>query len=216
MSNATAAKLIAYGEEERRRVARELHDDIGQRLALLADDAERLRRDVQWEDEGKIRRLANLAEQARALGEDLRRISHALHPSILDDLGIAAALRSLTKDFAEQTGLPVVFEEKNITAAFSKEVSASLYRIVQEALQNIKKHAGETPVRVGLKAEADVVVLAIVDFGRGFNPSERTGLGMVSMKERAALAGGTFKLKSETGKGTTIEVRLPVEPSAAR
>lgn len=206
---------MEYGEEERRRLARELHDDISQRLALLADDADRLRREVEWTDDSNRRRLDNLVDQARSLSEDLRRISHTLHPAIVEDLGIVAALRSLTKEFAERSGWPAIFLEENVPSYLPADVSGSLYRVAQEALRNVQKHAGETSVRVTLHGHSGEVVLGVSDLGKGFDVPNETGLGITSMRERTCLSGGSFTLTSAPGKGTTIRVRLPVPKAAA-
>jgi len=198
-------------EEERRRLARELHDDIGQRIALLADDADRLRRELKLTDETTRNRLDNLVQQALNLGEDLRRISHALHPAILEDLGLIPALRSLLEDFREHTGMPADLIHLNIPAHLPLELSTPLYRIAQEALRNVTKHAGQTSVQVTLSAAQGEIVLVISDAGAGFDSSNHTGLGLTSMRERATLAGGTLQVTSAPGQGTTVQVHLPSE-----
>ena len=210
MSNASAAKLIEYSEEERRRLARELHDDISQRLALLADDADRIRREVVWTDEASRYRLDNLVQRARSLAEDLRRISHSLHPAIVEDLGLAAAIRSLSTEFAENSGLPATLVASNLPLYVPLAVSTVFYRIVQEALRNVSKHAGDTAVRITLNGQPGEIVLVVADSGTGFDMHDCPGLGLISMRERAHLAGGTFTVKSAPGKGTTIEVHMPV------
>jgi signal transduction histidine kinase len=209
-----AAKLLAYGEEERRRIARELHDDISQRLALLADDSDRLRRDLHVTDEANRLRLDNLVRQARALSDDLRHISHSLHPSMLDDLGLKAAIRSLTRHFSERTGMAARFKSSGeIPRDVPKEVGTALYRIAQEALRNAAKHAGETPVTVSLEAREGELILIVSDSGNGFIESaNKIGLGLTSMRERAYLAGGVFEVVSAPDKGTTVKVRIPPPP----
>jgi len=201
-------------EEYRRRVARELHDDIGQRLALLADDAARLRHELKLTDEANRNRLDNLVQQARDLGEDLRRISHALHPAILEDLGLVPALRSLLEDFREHTGMPADLITLNIPGDLPLELNTALYRITQEALRNVTKHAGPAPVQVCLGAARGEVVLTISDSGPGFESGIKTGLGLTSMRERATLAGGSCRVTSAPGKGTSVHVHLPFAGSA--
>jgi two-component system CheB/CheR fusion protein len=211
-----AAKILEGGEDERRRVARELHDDIGQRIALLADDADRLRRELKLSDDANRHRLDNLVVQARELSEDLRRISHALHPAILEDLGLVAAIRSLTDDFTERTGMPVELIDLNIPRDLPLGVSTTLYRITQEALRNIVKHAGQTAVQITLGRALSEIVLQINDAGVGFDPSEEAqGLGLTCMRERARVAGGTLSINSAAGKGTTIRVHLPTAKTHA-
>lgn len=210
-----AARLLAFGEAERRRIARELHDDISQRLALLADDADHLRVEAVLADESNRRRLDKLVDQARNLSEDLRRISHRLHPSVIQDLGLSVAIRSLTADFADRTGMPASFVEKSVPPHLPLDVSTALYRIVQEALRNVTKHAGETSVLVTLNGRADDLVLFVSDLGAGFDATHQFGLGLLSMRERAYLAGGAFSLVSSVGNGTTVQVRVPLIPNQA-
>ena len=205
-----AARLLAYGEEERRRVARELHDDISQRLALLADDADQLRREAGLSDGANRIRLNSLVQQARSLSEDLRTISHKLHPAIIEDLGLAVALRSLTRHFSEKTKMPATLLAADLPRDLPLEISTALYRIVQEALRNITKHAGQTSVSVTLETQSAGLGLIVSDLGTGFDPAVRKGLGLVSMRERAFLAGGTFTLVSAPSKGTTIYVWVPL------
>jgi signal transduction histidine kinase len=206
----SAAKRQSFAEDDRRRVARELHDDIGQRLALLADDAARLRQELKVTDEAIRSRLDSLVQQARDLGEDLRRISHAIHPSILDDLGLVPALRSLAEDFTRHTGLAADLLDFNIPGDLPVELGTVLYRITQEALRNVSKHAGIATVEISLVADRGEIVLIIADSGAGFESASKTGLGLTSMRERAYLAGGTLRVISAPGKGTSVHVHLPL------
>lgn len=214
-SNGFGKGLIEYSEEERRRLARELHDDISQRLALLADDADYLRRKIVRVNEANRQRLEHLAKNARSLSEDIRRISQILHPGIVEDLGLVAALRSLATDFAERSGLPTIFVESNLPPSVPREISTAAYRIVQESLSNIWRHAGETSVRVTLEGHQEEIALVIADNGVGFDAEKCTGLGLTSMRERADFAGGNLTLKTAPGQGTTIHVRLPIRQSPA-
>jgi signal transduction histidine kinase len=208
---ALGARLLAYGEEERRRIARELHDDISQRLALLADDSDRLRRELNVTDEANRHRLDSLVRQARSLSDDLRNISHSLHPSMLEDLGLTLAIRCLTRHFSERTGMAARFKASgDIPRDVPMETGTALYRIAQEALRNVAKHAGETPVSVDLEAVGGELLLTVSDSGNGFiDSANKVGLGLTSMRERAYLAGGVFSVVSAPGKGTTVKVRIP-------
>jgi signal transduction histidine kinase len=120
------------------------------------------------------------------------------------------ALRSLTDDFAERTGMPANFIATNIPPDLAPPLATAAYRITQEALRNVSKHAGETSVRVRFECCASELVVVISDLGVGFDANHKTGLGLISMRERAHLAGGSFNLTSAIGKGTTIQVRLPL------
>ncbi|MGI8959507.1 MAG: CheR family methyltransferase [Bryobacteraceae bacterium] len=210
-----AASLFTSQEEERRRVARELHDDISQQLAMLANDLEQLRQNIPPPEAEMRNRLAALREGAAALSDELRRISHALHPSILEDLGLPVALRSLVTEFAERESMPSNFTHRNVPDVLSREVSATLYRITQEALRNVAKHAGRTHVRVSLIRKNSALRLTIRDLGEGFDPSETRGLGLISMEERARLVGGSFRISSALGEGTTVQVQVPLATEAA-
>jgi two-component system CheB/CheR fusion protein len=203
---ALAGSLFNSQEEERRRVARELHDDICQKLALLEIDTQRLKEPGQTPEN---------AEQIRkgiaSLADDVRRISHGLHPSVIDDLGLTPAIRSLVDDFRDRERMIVTFSSHHVPHNVPNQIVTGLYRVTQEALRNIAKHAGKTHVKVFLKGAANTLRLQVIDFGEGFDiQSGRSGLGLISMEERARLMQGTFKVESEPGEGTRITVDVPV------
>jgi two-component system, chemotaxis family, CheB/CheR fusion protein len=206
------AHLFTVQEEERQRVARELHDDISQRLSLL----EMLLHEVRVEDatlENRTR-IENAQQQIQSINTDVRQISHRLHPAILNDLGLSAALKALVTDFGQRENMPATYVTQNLPEKWSQEAATALYRIAQEALRNVAKHAGKTHVKVGLSGEADCLHLKVTDFGMGFDQemdNESPGLGMISMQERARLAGGSLKVTSKLGEGTTVSVDVPVE-----
>ncbi|MGA8030187.1 MAG: CheR family methyltransferase [Bryobacteraceae bacterium] len=208
---ALAASLFTSQEEERRRIARELHDDVSQRLAMLANEFEHLRRNIP-ENPAEVRNsLEMLRGRAEALSDDLRNISHALHPSILEDLGLASALRSLVTEFSDRERMPADFTHANVPPNLPDNVSSALYRITQEALRNIAKHAGRTHVRVSLTGADSSLRLMVRDLGEGFDPTEGRGLGLISMEERARLIGAFFKVTSALGEGTTVQVDAPAD-----
>jgi two-component system, chemotaxis family, CheB/CheR fusion protein len=209
------ANLFTSHEEERRRVARELHDDVSQQLAMLANDLEQLRQNIPSTEAEMRTRLEAVRESAAAASDELRRISHALHPSILEDLGLPVALRSLVTEFGEREGMPGNFTHRNVPDALAPEVVVSLYRITQEALRNVAKHAGRTHVRVSLIGKNSALRLTIRDLGEGFDPSETRGLGLISMEERTRLVGGSFRISSALGEGTTVQVQVPLGTEAA-
>ncbi len=207
---ALAANLIVAQEDERRRVARELHDDLAQRLALLEMDVDQL-----GADPGVSKPALDLVRNRIAeLATDVRRLAHELHPSILEDLGLPAALKSLVEEFGKREQMPSQFIRKNISNEVPREIGAALFRIAQEALRNVAKHAGKTHVKVILAATDDTLELSIRDFGEGFdvegvNESGETGLGLVSMQERAHLIGGMLRITSQLGEGTSVHVTVP-------
>jgi two-component system CheB/CheR fusion protein len=201
-----AEDLFNVQEEERQRVARELHDDISQRLSLLEITCSKA------ESSGE-KNLSEIRKEVHDLNKDVREISHRLHPAILNDLGIAAALKALVDDFRLREGMPANYLHTDLPDDLPQNVTTALYRITQEALRNVSKHAGETHVKVLLQRVDGVVQLQVRDFGNGFDQDADyplRGLGFVSMEERARIAGGTFAVTSSLGEGTNIVVEIPL------
>jgi signal transduction histidine kinase len=208
-----ATKLIASQEEERARIAREMHDDWTQRLAVLALDAARLENQL-GANESALKDLRSIREQMVRLAEDVHALSRQLHPSILSDLGLVEALRSECAGFSRREGIQVDYRAANISVQVPKEVALCIYRIAQESLRNIARHAAVNETFVTLTASEDELILRIEDFGVGFDvANERTkpGIGLSSMKERVSLIQGQMFVTSEIGQGTTIEVRAPLK-----
>ena len=210
------AHLFSVQEEERQKVARELHDDIAQRLSAL----EFLLGDAQTSsgvETGK--KIEEGRHELQTLNNDVRQISHQLHPSILEDLGLSAALKALVDEFGRREEMPSSYVGRNVPDIRSQPAAIAVYRITQEALRNVSKHAGKTHVKVILEAEGNELQLEIRDMGLGFDQDAeldlpRRGLGMVSMKERARLAGGTLHVTSALGEGTIVAARIPFEHDA--
>ncbi|MGH9590184.1 MAG: CheR family methyltransferase [Terracidiphilus sp.] len=206
--------LFAAQEEERQHVARELHDGVSQRLSAL---------DIMLQGvvdhKGAKERLEGLEaarKELHGLNNDVRTMSHRLHPAILNELGLSAALKSLVKEFGEREGMLATYSTENLPQEWSQEAATSIYRIAQEALRNVAKHAGKTHVKVILCGKDDSLELNVMDFGVGFDQeADRSGqgLGMISMQERARLAGGTFSVQSKLGKGTTVRATMPLKPN---
>lgn len=211
--HALAGKLFTSQEEERRRVARELHDDITQRLARLQIEIETLQQNPPGAREDIASRMKMLAQQTAELSDGVRAISHRLHPSILDDLGLLEAIRSLVEEFRLRESMPATFRQGDVPESVPHEIAAVLYRITQEALRNVAKHAGQTHVKVTLEARDSALHLEIKDSGEGFDMQEKSkGLGLVSMAERARLVQGVFSIDSALGVGTTVRVDVPLPP----
>lgn len=207
------AHLFAMQEEERQRVARELHDDISQRLSLIEIALQEIRaEDSSPEDQLGLRKVR---EQVHSLNTDVRHISHRLHPAILNDLGLSAALRAMVKEFGEREHMPVTYLTQELPESWSTEAATAVYRITQEALRNVAKHAGKTHVKVILSGKDDRLELRVMDFGIGFDQDAegvRKGLGMISMQERARLAGGSLTIQSALGQGTTVIAEVQCDP----
>jgi two-component system, NarL family, sensor kinase len=207
-----AGRLLTAQEDERRRLAREMHDDVTQRLAATAIAAGKFEQQFPAADPSRTA-MASLKDQLIALSDDVHRISRQLHPAILDDLGLEDALRSECDRFAEREGVVTHFHCGDLPDGLPKDIALCLYRIAQEALRNVAKHAQTDRVELVLNADAELLDLEIRDFGRGFFPEEvrcQPGLGLASMEERTRLVGGELTISSVPGQGTSIAVRIPL------
>jgi PAS domain S-box-containing protein len=205
-------KLIEAHEEERTWIARELHDDINQRIALLAVELE------QWSQnlpptEGVLRyHMAHLRQRIFVLGKDIQALSHRLHSSKLDYLGIASAANSFCRELSEQQKLEIDFKHAGIPGSLPKEISLCLFRVLQESLQNAAKHSGVRHFNVELYGTPEEIQLTVTDLGVGFDPQDAfngRGLGLISMRERLQLVSGELSIKSQPGHGTTLLARVP-------
>jgi two-component system CheB/CheR fusion protein len=209
---ALTASLFTSHEDERRRIARELHDEVSQALAIIEDEIEQLASGPE-RSAGELRnRLGSLRHGVSELSEEVRRITKGLHPSVLEDLGLAEALRQLVREFGEREGMLVTFADRAVPSHISTEPAAALYRIAQEALWNVAKHAGKTHVKVTLVGVDNAVQLTVRDLGEGFDIGEvrGRGLGLISMEERARWVGGSLQIDSTPGEGTSVEAEVPL------
>ena len=207
-------RLIAAQEEERRRVARELHDDFNQRLALLSLELEQLGKQIQ-RPLGLSRTVERLQTQAQEIAAEIHRLSYKLHPSKLDHLGLAAAVNSLCTELTQSGKVRVEFHQSGFPAELDSDVTLCLYRIAQEGLRNCVKHSGAEAARVVLTKTASAVRLLVSDNGCGFNTKSalmEKGLGFISMKERLHVLGGEMNVCSRRMRGTRIEVSVPLKP----
>jgi two-component system sensor histidine kinase UhpB len=213
-----AGRLITAQETERSRIARELHDDINQQLAALAIAHSSLKRRLPAGDRDLHDELAQLQQQAVSLTEAVRRLSHELHPGVLQHAGLVAALRAHCAEFARQHGLAVTFRANDSLGRLPEDVTLCLYRVAQEALHNIAAYAQARHVEAALTRGAAGLELMIRDDGRGFDPAaarRHGGLGLVSMDERARLVRGTVEIASRLGQGTELRVHVPFETDPA-
>jgi two-component system, NarL family, sensor kinase len=206
-----AGRLLPAQEDERRRIAREMHDDWTQRLAVLAIDAAKL--EMQLDPSSNAHsRLQEMRGELVRLSEDVHALSRHLHPSILDDLGLVDALRSECASVTRREGVAVAYHSDDVTGSLPKEVALCVYRVAQEALRNVVKHAGTAEARVSLIGSGRELILTVQDRGVGFDAAgmrSRKGLGLSSMGERVRLARGELSVVSEPGQGTTVTVRVP-------
>jgi signal transduction histidine kinase len=213
-----SGQLINAQEKERSRLASELHDDFSQRLALLAFGLQNTAETLPDSSSTAKQTLDEFRQSVCELGDDLHSVSHRLHSSTLDTLGLVAGLSSLCREFGAKQGIEVAFASEDIPRTVRPEVSLCLFRITQEGLQNLKKHSGAKRAQLSLRHKGDRLFLSLCDEGMGFdtNSMERPGLGILSMQGRARLLGGEFGIYSKAGKGTRIEVWVPLQPVADR
>lgn len=214
---ALAGLLLTAQEEERRRIARDLHDDVNQRLAMLAMDLRRI-------EKGEAGDLADIGGMVRsitgrltAVSDDVRQMAYRFHPSILDDLGLMKAVRRLVDDFSASTGVEAVYVHHDSLSPIPTDLATCVYRIAQESLNNVARHAKATEVEVELICDEGMITLSVRDNGVGFdavNASQGRGrLGLLSMKERVRLVRGTLNVSSSPGGGTHIDVGVPLSGS---
>jgi len=210
VARTTVQRIVGGQEQERRRLSRELHDETGQALTSILLGLKAIE-DARGTDRFPAA-LADLRELVVATLQDVRRLAVELRPKALDDFGLVPALERLTSAFAEQTGIAVHLESRLPEPRLPPEIETVLYRVVQEALTNVVKHAHAEHVSVLLHARQGRVAIVIEDDGRGFTESdETTGIGLLGMRERVALVGGTVAVESSAGTGTTIVVEVPQE-----
>ena len=207
-------KLMEAHEEERTWIGRELHDDINQRLSLVAVELDRWIREYSPSTPELQQHVKEAQERIIEISADVQALSHRLHSSKLEYLGLVPAARSFCKEFAELHRVEVDFKQTGTAPTIPKEVSLSLFRVLQEALQNALKHSGVREFSVELHGESESIVLRVTDAGAGFEEHEamaRGGLGLISMRERLQLVNGDFRVKSKPGAGTTVCARVPLE-----
>jgi two-component system, chemotaxis family, CheB/CheR fusion protein len=212
---ALTVRLLEAQEEERRRISRELHDDLNQRLAMLAVEVGEIRANLSPRSTRAVgTKLQTVEDRINALSDDARRTAYQLHPSVLEHLGLVTALESYCVDFSKQEAVKVTFKLRNVPKSIPPATALCLYRVTQECLRNVAKHAGTSRATVTLAGTKGGLTLTVSDAGRGFDPDSgkaEGGLGLVSIKERVMAVGGTVTIKTEPGVGTQILVRMPYE-----
>ncbi|MDT7816224.1 MAG: two-component system, NarL family, sensor kinase [Acidobacteriaceae bacterium] len=204
-------RLIEAQELERNRIARELHDDIGQRLALLAVELDQLHLEPPESPE-LLDRVGELQTQASEIATDIQAVSRELHSTRLDNLSPSAAMRGLCHDMEEQLKVKIDFKSHDLPGSVPPDISLCLFRVLQEALHNSVKHSGVKHFEVRLWGTSDEIQLSVSDRGVGFDTQAKVGrgLGLVSMEERLKLVKGTLSIESQPKRGSTIHARLPL------
>lgn len=212
-----AGRLISVKEEELRRLSRELHDDLTQRLAVLAIEAGKMELNMDEDVQSNpvfLQKVSHIKEQLIKISEDVHRISRQLHPTIIDDLGLVRAIESECAALSQRESVEIFFTTEDIPEILPDDVPLCLYRITQESLNNCISHSGTAKCEVFLKGSHDAIFLDIEDKGVGFNTDEvrhKPGLGLSSMRERVQLVGGNIKVDTEPGRGTHIHVSIPLK-----
>jgi signal transduction histidine kinase len=207
-----ARRLIASQEMERQRIARELHDDVSQKVAVVNMEVDQIARQVETE---RLRTwLRTVSAQVGEIASDVRNLSYELHPSKLQTMGLVGAIGSLCRDASKHRDLHIAFTHSPVPSPIDANVSLCLYRIVQEALHNVARHSQAREAQVHVTCHADDIALRIADAGIGFDPKNirSDGLGLLSMQERVADLGGQLTIDTRRGGGTRIDVRVPLAP----
>ena len=210
-----SGQLIEAQEKERSRIARDLHDDICQRLALLSMEIEQANRSSSGPPAATKQSLANIRKHCSEIAGDVQSLSHQLHSSTLDYLGVVSAIRAFCGEFSKQHQVTIKFTDRNVPKHLPKDISLCLFRIAQEALHNAVKYSGADQFSVALWTVEEEIQLVVRDPGAGFNVEEarrNRGLGLVSMQERVHLVHGRFAVHSKPGEGTRVFAAVPFVP----
>ena len=212
LNRALAGRLIVSQEEERQRIARELHDDLSQKIAVLNIDVDRLSHQMQTSEHRTW--LRRISAQVAEVAEHLHDLSYELHPARLQTLGLLESLRVMCSEFSHQRNIDVTFTaaDSELPLVIDPAVSLCVYRLTQEALHNVARHSHAAEASVQLSYEGNDICLQIADSGVGFEPhsSRHTGLGVVSMRERVGVLNGKLAIDTAPGRGTRIVARLPL------
>lgn len=210
-------RLINAHEQERMRLSAELHDDVSQRIALLSAELSLLQRRLPAACAGVEQDIRKLANEVADIGVELHRFSHELHPARLEVLGLEQSIRSFCEELMAARRIAIDVQIDVASSQFAPEVALCLYRVAQEALQNVVKHSGAAKAVLSLTSDDREVVLRITDDGAGFDLSavrQKATLGLISMRERTRLVNGRFLVSSDGSGGTIVDVRVPVGPTA--
>jgi signal transduction histidine kinase len=204
-----SARLVDAQETERRAISRELHDEVGQSLGALLVDIGRLSTTLSGDPEVKTQ-LDNLKSVAERTFQTVRNIALLLRPSMLDDLGLAAALEWQGREVSRHSEIEVSVESESVPEDLPDEYKIYIYRLVQEALNNAVRHSGARNAKVVVERLSKSIAVRVTDDGRGFDPGRSRGMGILGMEERVKRLGGTLRVESQPGKGATVTADLPI------
>jgi signal transduction histidine kinase len=205
-----SARLVDAQETERRAISRELHDEVGQALGALLVDIGRLSTRLSGGHPEVMAQLDNLRSVAERAFQSVRNIALLLRPSMLDDLGLAAALEWQGREVSRSSEIEVSVESESVPEDLPDEYKICIYRLVQEALNNAVRHSGAKTAKVVVERLAKSIVVRVTDDGRGFDPVRSRGMGILGMEERMKRLGGTLRVESQPGKGATVTAELPI------
>jgi two-component system sensor histidine kinase UhpB len=213
-----AGRLISAQEEERRRIARELHDDLNQKVAALSIAISNMRRQLPPASDSMRNELSRLQTRTNELVNDVRQLSHELHPAALEDAGLVAVLKSFAAELSRLDGIEIDLTVPEDRQPIPHDIAVCMFRVAQESLRNVVKHSGADRAEVALSVGEGAVTLLVRDDGRGFSVGrarQHGGLGLVSIAERVRLLNGRFDVTSRPGSGTTVRVQVPVRKEVA-
>ena len=209
-----SARLVAAQEDERRAISRELHDEVGQTLGAVLVDAANLANRIPTDDTVSHRYLDNIRALADTSVNSIRNIALLLRPSMLDDLGLIPALEWQAREVSRRSGIKVKVVAENVSDSLPDAVRTCIYRLVQEALNNVSRHSGAKSVLVTVQQTDGSIVLTVKDDGSGFEPEKIRGLGLLGMEERVKQLGGRLEIESHPGQGTLLRATLPMPAGA--
>jgi signal transduction histidine kinase len=207
-------RLVDAQETERRSISRELHDEIGQALGVLLVDIGRLSSTLPHDRPEMKTQLDSMKSVAERTFQAVRNIALLLRPSMLDDLGLVAALEWQGREVSRRSEIEVTVESENVPEDLPDEYRICIYRLVQEALNNAVRHSGARNTKVTVEHSAERITVRVRDDGRGFDPNRTRGLGILGMEERVKRLAGTFTVESRPGQGATVTAELPFPPPA--
>jgi signal transduction histidine kinase len=209
-----SARLVDAQETERRAISRELHDEVGQALGALLVDIGRLSTVLSSDHPEVKAQLDNVKAVAERTFQSVRNMALLLRPSMLDDLGLAAALEWQGREVSRRSEIEVSVGSEDVPEDLPDEYKICIYRLVQEALNNAVRHSGAANAKVVVERPGKSIVVRVTDDGRGFDPARSRGMGILGMEERVKRLGGTLRVESQPGKGTTVTAELPYPPES--
>lgn len=213
-----AGQLIDAQETVRTHIARDLHDDVAQRLSLLAIDLSMLEMQFVQLPSSAHQRISEMSTRAAEIGSDLHRLSHELHPALLEELGLEVTIRSFCRELSNARHLDIDLTVRDLPHPVTPDVALCVYRVAQEALHNVARHSGASSAMVTIERNGEDLILTVTDCGAGFDvreAHEKDSLGLRSIEERVDLLDGDFLVWSKKGEGTHIEARVPLQPRAS-